>query len=61
MGRRSARWLGHVARMGPKRLARQILSVVTLDRGAITLGAPSLVGILFADDVGLLARCVSDL
>ena len=37
------------------------LERVTLDRGAITLGALSLVGILFADDVVLLARCISDL
>ena len=32
-----------------------------LDEGAIMLGALSLVCILFADDVVLLARCISDL
>ena len=41
--------------------AMKALEHVTLDRGAIMLGALSLVGILFADDVVLLARCMSDL
>ena len=39
----------------------RVLERVHLDEGAIRMGALSLVGILFADDVVLLARCISDL
>ena len=38
-----------------------MLERVELDEGAIMLGALSLVSILFADDVVLLARSISDL
>ena len=38
-----------------------MLERVELDEGAIMLGALSLVGMLFADDVVLLARFISDL
>ena len=41
--------------------AMRVLERVHLDEGAIRMGALSLVGILFADDVVLLARCISDL
>ena len=41
--------------------AVQVLERVELDEGAIMLGALSLVSILFADDVVLLARSISDL
>ena len=39
----------------------RVLERVHLDEGAIMMGALSLVGILFADDFVLLARCISDL
>ena len=41
--------------------AMRVLERVELDKGAIMLGALSLVGILLADDVLLLARSISDL
>ena len=41
--------------------AVRALERAELDEGAIMLGALSLVCILFADDVVLLARCISDL
>ena len=41
--------------------AMRVLERVELDEGAIMLGALSLVGMLFADDVVLLARFISDL
>ena len=41
--------------------AVRALERAELDEGAIMLGALSLVCILFADDVVLLVRCISDL
>ena len=41
--------------------AMRVVSSMNLDEGAIIMGALSLVKILFADDVVLLARCISDI
>ena len=41
--------------------AIRVLEPVNLELGDIVMGALSLVGILFADDVVLLARCIPGL